>query len=167
MASLLCFAGNLLPQPPLQLWVATWPSSNQWVLRGTLLGVLEKWFPSCERDKHGEELPGTLPPGITEAKRITEANLKPWHLFEDSNDIEGWVGVNQLEKGRKKVWASENIVDTRSNAERRPRKAGSESDHEDFVRSNVIYCHDDLIQNWGWFPCLLIHYQSMTGIFSL
>lgn len=42
--------------------------------------------------------------------------------------------MSQLEKERKKVRASENIVDMRSNAERRPRKAGSEPDHGAFVR---------------------------------
>lgn len=146
VAILLSFARNLLSQPPSEFWVAIWPSFDQWTMRGRLPGGSGKWFPSYERDKHGGELTGTLQLRILvwalwqsaydhkrKVKRVTDANLEPWHLFEDSNDLEGWIRVGQMDKERKDVWGSESIIHMKRKAQSNPWKVGSESDHEDFV----------------------------------
>ena len=94
-------------------------------------------------------------------KRITNAKLEPWHLLEDSHDLERWVWASQVEKGRKDIGGNESIMYTRRNAQRCSWKIGLESDGEDFVSSSVIYCPNRLIHSWDWFPvCWLIYHKA-------
>ena len=178
MAILLSFVRNWFPQPPLQLWVTMWPSSGQWAMKGRLLAgvVLGSGFLPMEETNAEESLLShsclwywcDAYNHKRKAKRITIAKLQPWHLLEDSNDLEGWVWVSQVEKGRKDIWESKSIINMRRSAQRCSWKVGLESNREDFVCSSVIYCQNCLIQSWGWFPaCWLIHHQSMSGIFPL